>query len=180
MKAHRGMRPQDVVILLKIIAKGDQQWYSKDLAQELYVSGSEITGSLNRSLHVGLLDPSKKRVLANGFVDFLLFGLRYVYPAQPGAVVRGIPTAHSAHILAKRFIADEKYVWADVGGTERGQAIEPLYPTVPRAAKSDALLYDLLALTDVFRVGKTREIKLAIDKMRKMIAVYQNTELNVT
>ena len=178
MKPHRGMRPQDIVILLKIIAKGNSSWYSKDLASELHLSASELTESLNRSQQVGLLDPSKKKVMVNAFMDFLLFGLRYVYPAQAGSIVRGMLTSHAAPVLAKIFKSDEKYVWADVEGTERGQAIEPLYPTVPKAAKLDTNLYELLALTDVFRVGKTREIKAAMEIMNKIISTYQKQQLN--
>ncbi|MCU7549187.1 hypothetical protein OCK74_08675 [Chitinophagaceae bacterium LB-8] len=173
MKAHRGMRPQDVLILLKIMAKGSQPWYSKELAMELFMSASEVTESLNRSMIVGLLDPSRKKVMVNAFVDFLIFGLRYVYPAQPGPVVKGVPTSHSAPVLSGFFKAEDKYVWPDAEGIERGQAIEPLYPTVTKAVKVDAILYDLLALTDVFRVGKTREIKVARELLQKLVYGYQ-------
>jgi hypothetical protein len=173
MKPHRGMRPQDIIILLKIIAKGTEPWFNKHLAAELHMSASEVTESLNRSQQVGLLSPSKNIVMVAALLDFLMFGLRYVYPTQPGALVKGMPTSHSAPVLAKYFPANEKFVWPDADGTERGQAIEPLYPTVPQAAREDRLLYDLLALTDVFRVGKTREIKMAKDLLDKIIHGYQ-------
>lgn len=140
------------------------------------MSASEVTESLNRSMIVGLLDSSRKRVMVQAFMDFLFFGLRYVYPTHPGPLVKGIPTSHSAPVLSKFFKADEKYVWADAEGPERGQAIEPLYPTVPKAVRIDAILYDLLALVDVFRVGKTREIKVARELMQKFVSTYQ-TEL---
>lgn len=172
MKSHKGMRPQDVVILLKIIAKGVEPWQNKDLAYELSVSSSEITESLNRSQIASLIDNSKKKVFINSLLDFLVFGLRYVFPAQPGAVVRGIPTAHSAPILKSHFSADEQYVWPDAEGKERGQAIEPLYSTVPKAAKKDIRLYELLALTDALRVGRTREIKIAKELLQKLAKEY--------
>lgn len=35
-------------------------------------------------------------------LDFLEHGLRYVYPQQPGAKVRGIPTAHAATPIEPR------------------------------------------------------------------------------
>jgi hypothetical protein len=173
MKAHRGMRPQDVVILLKILAKGRQSWYSKDLAIELYMSASEVTESLNRSNLAGLFDPLRKKLMVKALMDFLFFGLRYVYPVQPGAIVKGLPTAHSAPVLSKYFKADENYVWPDAEGTVRGQAIEPLYHTVPKAVKADAILYDLLALTDVFRVGRVREIKIARELLEQSLFNHQ-------
>src|SRR5688500_9438305 len=110
MKAHKGMRPQDVVVLLKIIAKGKEAWLNKDLARELFLSPSEVSESLNRSLLAGLVDPSKRKVFLSSLLDFLFFGLRYVYPVQPGAVSRGIPTAHSAPVMAALFPAEERYV----------------------------------------------------------------------
>lgn len=49
MKSHNGMRTQDIVILLKIIALGDQKWQYRNPASQLYISISEISESLNRS-----------------------------------------------------------------------------------------------------------------------------------
>jgi hypothetical protein len=60
MRNHSGMRPQDVPILLKIIAKGIEPWQNKDLAAELYFSASEISESLNRSLFARLIDFEKR------------------------------------------------------------------------------------------------------------------------
>jgi predicted transcriptional regulator len=49
MKAHQGVRPHDIVVLLKIISL-DKNWLNKDLASSLYISNSEISESLNRSM----------------------------------------------------------------------------------------------------------------------------------
>lgn len=168
MKAHKGMRPQDIVVLLKIIAEGDAPWQNKDIANSLFMSQSEITESLNRSQFAGLLDPSRKTVFINSLFDFLVFGLRFVFPAQPGALVRGIPTAHSAPVLKDYFKSDEKFVWPHPEGTVRGQAVEPLYATVPLAVSKDEKLHHLLALADAFRIGRTREIKMAKDLFLKI------------
>ena len=54
------MRPQDIVVLLKIVAKGDQPWQNKDLAAELFISPAEISESLNRSGMGGLIEHEKK------------------------------------------------------------------------------------------------------------------------
>ena len=42
---------------------------------------------------------------------------------------------------------------------QRGQSIEPLYPSVPETVLKDEKLYELLAITDAIRVGRTREKK---------------------
>ena len=48
MKKHNGMRPQDIVVLLKIIALKHDEWNNSDLAQSLKISPSEISEVLNR------------------------------------------------------------------------------------------------------------------------------------
>ena len=163
------MRPQDIVILLKIIVLGDQPWLSKDLAQSLYISASEIGESLSRSEIASLVDYNKKRVNRPALFEFLEHGLHYVFPQQPGSMTTGIPTAHG-HPIIKRFIeADLLYVWPDFKGEARGLCIEPFYPNQVKAIREDAELYAVLALLDVIRVGRVREIGIAINELRNII-----------
>jgi hypothetical protein len=62
MRKHNGMRPQDVAILLKICALGQQPWQMAGLASSLRISISEVSESLNRSQLAGLIDFTKKKV----------------------------------------------------------------------------------------------------------------------
>jgi predicted transcriptional regulator len=169
MKKHSGMRPHDIVILLKIAAKGLQPWLMKDLSQELNISASEISESLNRSAIAGLISQNKKRLMKLAILDFLEHGLKYVYPQQPGALVRGIPTAHSAPPLNNFIISEEPYVWPYGKGKVRGQSIVPLYPSVVDAVLQDEKLYELLALVDAVRVGRAREKEIAIKELKSRI-----------
>ena len=61
-------------------------------------------------------------------------------------------------------------VWADPEGKVRGEALEPLYPSVPRAARADEALYELLALVDAVRAGRARERELAVAALRKRLS----------
>jgi hypothetical protein len=169
MKQHSGMRPHDVVILLKIAAKADEDWFMKDLAYELGISASEISESINRSSIAGLISYDKKKLMKLNFLDFLEYGLRYVYPQQPGALVRGVPTAHSAPPLNTIIVSEEPYVWPHGNGEVRGQAITPLHPKVPEAALKDERFYHLVALVDALRVGKAREKEIANKELKKRI-----------
>src|ERR1035437_4050147 len=169
MKKHSGMRPHDIVVLLKIAAKGESNWFMKDLANELGISASEITESLNRSEQAGLISGKKRMLMKLALLDFLKYGLKYVYPQRPGAMVRGIPTSHSAPPLNKLIVSEEQYVWPYVEGKVRGQCIEPLHKSVPLACLKDRKLYELLALTDALRVGKARERNIAIEELEKRI-----------
>lgn len=170
MKKHNGMRPQDIVVLLKIIALKHDDWHNTDLAYSLKISASEISEALNRCKIAGLIDSKKRKVNINSFTEFLIYGLKYVYPAEPGAIVKGIPTAHSASPIKERILAgNDVYVWSYTKGSHRGQAIEPLYKTLPQAVKEDLLFYELLVIVDTIRVGRTREIKIAIEELKKRL-----------
>lgn len=163
------MRPQDVVILLKILANKEQEWFQIPLAEELYMSQSEISESITRSRYAGLLSSIGKKVNRNALMEFLQYGLTYVFPQHPGAIVRGLATAHSASPLNQIINSSEKYVWPSGKGNDRGQSISPLYPTVIDAVKRDQELYELLALVDALRVGKAREKEIAIKELRNRI-----------
>src|SRR5450755_805243 len=127
MKSHNGMRPQDVVILLKIIAMENHPWQNKDLAWHLNISASEISESLNRSQTARLIDDQKKKVFRQSLMEFLQFGLPYIFPVIPGPITVGIPTAHSHPFMKSHFSSEELFVWPNFEGEFRGQSITPLY-----------------------------------------------------
>jgi len=169
MKKHNGMRPHDIAVLLKIACKKETRWMMKDLSIELNISASEISESLNRSAIAGLIAKDKRRLMKLAILDFLEHGLRYVYPQQPGARVRGIPTAHSAAPLNREIVSNEPYVWPYGEGTVRGESIEPLYPKLPEACLKDPQFYEYMALCDALRVGRARERNIAKEILKKKL-----------
>jgi predicted transcriptional regulator len=170
MKNHSGIRPQDILVLLKIAAKKHKPWLMKDLANELNISPSEISESLNRSMLAGFLSADKQRLMSAALLEFLQYGLKYVYPQKPGSRVRGMPTSHSAPPLNLVIKSENHYVWPYAHGSVLGESIEPLYKTVPQACEKDSYLYELLALTDALRIGKTRERNLAITELKNRLS----------
>lgn len=167
-KNQYSMKPQDIVILLKIIALNSDNWQQLPLAFSLRMSQSEVSQSVARSKFAGLLDDSGKRVMKQALVDFLQYGVAVVFPVKPGAVVRGIPTAHSAAPLNLEINSGENYVWPFAMGSVRGHGITPLYSSVPQAAMEDEQLYELLSLVDALRVGKAREKNLAFQELNRI------------
>ncbi len=163
------MRPQDIVILLKILCYGDTNWYSKTLANDLKLSTAEISLSLSRSVNAGLLDTDKKKVRKQALLEFITHGLQYVFPQRPGEIARGLPTALSHPFMKQHFVSEQQYVWPDAESDEKGFSMQPLYAGVPTAAKKDDKLYLILALIDVLRAGRARERKLAITELEKLI-----------
>ncbi|WP_198416750.1 hypothetical protein [Marinilabilia rubra] len=168
-KQQTAMKPQDIVLLLKIISLEDKTWNQKPMAEALGMSQSEISESVARSKNTGLLAPNGKVVMKMALMEFLQYGFRYVFPQKPGAVVRGIPTSHSASPLKEEISSSEDYVWPYAKGKIRGHGITPLYPSVPEAALKDPAFHELLALADALRVGRAREKELAIKHLKKRL-----------
>lgn len=137
------------------------------LEESTGVSKSEVSGALRRCTQVGLAKAERgtgfPRANTRALYGFVMNGLKYVFPARPGPLVRGIPTAHAAPVLAGRlFSAGEHFhVWEDALGRVQGQRVEPLYRSVPYAVRRDAELYAMLALVDAVRLGQERESAVA-------------------
>lgn len=167
MRPFSGIKPQDIVILLKLIVLGEKSWRHVDIADALSLSQPEISFALERCRTAGFLDSSKKRVMKSALFEFISHGVKYAFPARPGAVCRGMPTAHSAAPLSSKIVSSKEdlYVWPWDAGKVRGQAIEPLYSNVPLAAEKDHKLYELLALVDSIRAGRARERDIAIHEL---------------
>lgn len=168
-KEQSSIRPQDIVVLLKIASQQDEPWLQIPIAKQLGLSQSEMSKSLNRSKYAGLIDESGRKVRRLALVDFIQYGLPYVFPQRPGSIVRGVPTAHSAPPLNDQMLSDDDYVWPYAKGSARGQSITPLYKTVPEAVQNDSALHELLALVDAIRLGNAREKKLAISEVKSRI-----------
>ncbi len=163
------LKSQDVLILLKIITLDAKTWFHHTIAQELGISQSEVSQSLKRSKYAGLIDEARKKINKIALAEFLTHGVAYAFPQQPGEVVRGVLTAHSAQPLNKLIKSNEKYVWPYAKGLEKGQAIEPLYSTVVEATLSDKELYELLTMVDAIRVGRVQEKDIAKIELQNRI-----------
>lgn len=163
------MRPQDIVILLKLITIQKPDWQYRDISAALSIAISEVSASLMRSHIAGLVDESKRKVHRQSLMEFIAHGIRYVFPQIPGSIVIGIPTAHTHPFYKKHFTTELNYVWPDENGNTRGLAIQPLYKGAPKAIQEDEMLYKLLASIDIIRVGRAREVKLALEELRKAI-----------
>jgi hypothetical protein len=160
----RMLRPLDIVVLLKLSLISERLPYLQ-LAQELFLYPSEVYTSVKRARKSGLVNTSAKndRLNRSALLEFLLHGVRYAFPAENGALTRGVATSYAALPL-KKFIAmgdDPPPVWPYPEGTVRGFSFSPLHRNVPRAALADPKLYALLALTDALRDGRARERALA-------------------
>jgi hypothetical protein len=159
----------DVVVMLKLLIDGAGKPYAR-LSKELGMSASEIHAAVRRCADAGLVEPATRRPLRKPLTEYLIHGVRYAFPGKRGVLARGMPAAYAAPPLATRIAQDDlPPVWPDPEGTTRGYALEPLYRSVPAAAKSNPKLYELLALVDTLRVGRARERQMAEEELRKRL-----------
>ncbi|OIO61073.1 MAG: hypothetical protein COX57_04070 [Alphaproteobacteria bacterium CG_4_10_14_0_2_um_filter_63_37] len=191
------LKPQDIVVLLKIAALPQPGWSYAPLALELGMSSSEVHAGVKRLVAAGLLDlqmayispmvpPAIRSMIASremanpvsgggiqrkGLFDLLRFGVPYIFAPDRGAMTRGVPTAHAAPPLNTQILPDGEPVpvWPDPEGEARGLAFSPLYKSVPLAARNDARLYELLALVDALRGGRARERALAAEYLERRL-----------
>lgn len=161
------MKPQDILIISKIFCAKDTLWSTEKIAAETGLSRSETHNSTKRLYKAGLLNEISQKPVIEAMEEFLIHGIRYVFPPVLLPNDRGILTAHSAPPLNSVIIAgdDEQYVWPHPEGSERGICIKPLYPTVPSAALKDNSLYEILSLIEALRIGRVRERKIASDML---------------
>lgn len=168
------LKPQDVLLVLKLAALGGKSWTQATLAADLGLSQGEVSGSLKRALAGHLLVKSEGRIrpALKALRNFLVHGLPFVFVPDHGAITRGIPTAAAAPVLSSLLAPTDQPppVWPDPEGTTRGEAFSPLYRSAPRAARKDENLYALLALVDAVRGGQARVRELAGEELRRRLA----------
>jgi len=159
------LKPQDIVVALKLHVLGAEQLSYAALAKALYLSPFEAHAAVQRLVAARLAANVEGRVrpVVASLRTFVVRGLQFAYPPVRGEVTIGVPTAFAAKPLKEMLVGSSELplVWPDPSGRLRGQALLPLYGKAPRAAVEDAQLHELLALVDALRVGQARERDLA-------------------
>ncbi len=101
--------------------------------------------------------------------EFLIHGIKYLFPGKLGEFTRGIPTAYGAPIYSDKIVLgnDPIPVWPYARGTVRGVALEPIHSSVPQSLdiSADVHFYELLVLIDAIRVGRARERNMAVEML---------------
>ena len=167
------LKPQDLLVVLKLWVSKGQGWTYPALAKALKMSASEVHGAVKRAHSAGLLIEPKAEARPNpkALLEFLVHGVRYAFAPDRGERTRGIPTAHAAPPLAEAFLESDEPVpvWPHPQGKIRGESFSPLYRSAPDAALEDPALYELLALVDAMRGGRARDRSLAAKALSERI-----------
>ena len=169
------LKPQDILVLLKLVAINSEEWVYNQVAIELGMSPSEVHAAIKRALLAGLAVKKGNGIQPNhrNLAEFLVHGIRYVFVPEIGQMSRGIRTAHAGPPLDKLIVPDQEPppVWPHPDGEDRGLGFSPLYKSAPEAAMRDLALYELLVLVDAIRGGRARERELAIKELNKRLDI---------
>ena len=165
------MKGHDILLLLKLMSLDGSLSYPnhytlRELGSSLGLAKSTIATSLKRCHAIGFIQ--NNQINRTNLLEFIVYALRYVFPAKLGTLTRGVATC--LHTLqGSRLFSDGEliYVWPYALGKYTGLSIEPLYKTVPHAVLTDQLLYELLICVDSIRMGKARERNFAIAHLKK-------------
>lgn len=159
------LKPQDFLVSIKISVNENNPLSFAELGRELSMSASEVHSASERAIVCRLLakDNGQLRAINSALQEFILYGLRYVFPPIMGSIVRGIPTGAAGYPLRQHFAQEEmlEYVWPDPSGTTRGISLLPIYSSVHIAVRNDPKLYAVLVLVDALRAGAAREREIA-------------------
>jgi len=153
------LRPSDIAVALAL-AWAPGAHYAI-LARSLHLGVAEVHRGVRRLEGAGLLQAGERRVNRQALLEFLVHGVRYVFPPVLGRETSGMPTAAGGPGLASKLPAGEAVVWPTPDGRARGVALTPLYRAATRAASGDERLHRALALVDVLRLGQLQERRQA-------------------
>lgn len=188
----RQIKSQDIVVLLKLCAQRlpgpsshlssasrksglagalerllSQTTYDK-LSESLSIDKGTLHASLTWAAKAKLYDFDLRQPIRSNLLEFLIHGLKFCFPVQPGETTRGIPTSSWASPLVSKFApgAGTPLVWPYPEGQVVGRAFEPIHRAVPVAAQRDEALKELLVLVDAIREGNPRVVSVAVEELK--------------
>ena len=167
------LKPQDLVVALKVAVNGHRDFLLTTLGQELGLVVSVVHGCIGRCEQARLLSRASGGIRPNktALLEFAVHGARYAFPAVQGSVTRGLPTSLAGPSLRDHFNQGkaQPLVWPDPLGEAFGPSIAPLHSSVPEASRRDEALYDVLTLVDAIRAGAARERVMAISILEERL-----------
>ncbi len=173
------LKPQDVLVACKIFSQGlvrGECTYA-GLGEDLGMSSSTAHEAVQRCRISQLLPPSGWTVSTRHLRDLLLVVVPRVFYVRRGSLGKGLATSIFAKPLDGKFKRTEgvlPLVWSESGDEEdatSGEEIPPLYPTVPVASREDSVVYELLALADVMRIGNSADRGIASSLVDKRLGI---------
>ncbi|PLX67854.1 MAG: hypothetical protein C0603_06965 [Denitrovibrio sp.] len=175
------LKPQDVMIVLKIVAMHQREWKYNEAALELHMSPSEVHAGVKRlkkccllnemTMGFGTVETKLHLPDIENIKEFLQHGLRYVFPTVTTEPVSGLPTSYGVVHLFEGYHSENSYipVWEHNVGDYMGVGVKPLYKSAPKACMDDFQFYELMSLAEALRSSDDKLHGYAWQKMNIML-----------
>lgn len=170
MRQNRQIKPQDVVILGKLISDKDCR-SQKEIADSLGLSQAEISHALKTLAHVGLINLATKKVNKLAVTEFITHALKFLFPIEKKGTGRGISIGPSSSIFKGKVQSDDyNYIWPDPDGDSKGVVITPLLSNLPKSAIGNETLFTYLNVIEIFRgLGGVRHLQEAQKILKEIL-----------
>ncbi len=157
-------------LVLVVLVEWEGQFDSQaELSTRLKIPPASLTRSLNRLDGALLIRRKNNTAIKAHAGEYLVHGLRYVFPAKLGTRVRGVPTAFSTPPLSDEITAQENVVWPAEFGDTSGLELPPIHNKIPALCVAFPELHPAFAILDALRIGRARERELARRHLEKWI-----------
>ena len=158
--------PQDILpLLLLFVEQEDAPLHQAQLASRMNWVPSALHRSLLRLHKSQLWNKDSNHINRHRSIQFLRYGLPHVFPAEIQQLCRGLSTAQLPDISQPQI----PYVWPDETSNIMGMGVKPLDSGFVYLAKHEPDMKIWLDIIEVFRLGRNREVTLAV-KMLEEIA----------
>jgi DNA-binding transcriptional ArsR family regulator len=170
------LKGQDILVLLKLIDEPNG-WTVRSVGEAVGLDPAGVHRALKRLGEARLVDQERQRVNRSNAEEFLIHGLKYLFPIRQGGLIRGMPTAWAAPPLDSELapVDEPPPVWPDPKGKVRGVALEPLHENAPEVARKDSGVAERLALIDAIRLGDGRVRSLATKHLSESLRAGTNS-----
>ncbi|CCG88019.1 hypothetical protein [Erwinia piriflorinigrans] len=168
------LKQKGIIEFSEIGAYRESLYTVRSLEKTTGISKTQIAESVKRCTDIGLAKKDRKygvpRTNKKSLLEFVIYGIKYVFPARMGELTRGIATSFSAPVLNEKLFSSGELiaVWPDERAKSKGLKVIPLFHSVPYAVRQDGDLYAMLALVDAIRLGNQREAGLAANMLKNM------------
>jgi len=165
------LKGEDIVVLLKLVDV-PADWTVRSIEAETTIPRSVVQRAIKRLAQAGLYDEHLRQVRISQSEEFLVHGLRYVFPGRVGGPTIGVPTAWAAAPLVRELAPSDELppVWPAAKGPHRGLEFAPVHPAALEASARDPALGERLALVDALRAGGPRIKSLAAELLIPRLA----------
>ena len=150
----------------KLKLSASQVYYAVKSLQKRGLVYKDISENVNRNPLASI------KIKKHNCYEFLIHGLKYVFPMEMGAPAIGVQTLSSELIATKeQILSNTVYVWPYGEGNTSGISIKPIHQNIPLLSLQNPLIYRFFVLLDFLRSKNSRDNLLGKEELKRLLKV---------